>query len=93
MSTTNTEQNTGCICKGNWRKIVAESEPFLNKNFIDRKGNEFIFFGVVHGNDDYYYGMWPVGDYKPVLLSCVGSIECHGYVLKEHIDIFSKLNS
>lgn len=73
--------DAGCICRGNWRDIVAETSPLLDKKFKDRDGKEYIFFGLVHGSDDYFYGMWPVGEYKPVLLSCVGSIEGHGYTL------------
>lgn len=76
-----TPVDTGCICKGNWRAIVAESEPLLDKRFRDHKGQEFKFFGVVHGSDDYYYGMLPVGGGSLTLLSCVGSIEGHGYQL------------
>lgn len=76
-------QDPGCICKGNWRAIVAEVEPLLDKKFRDSKGKEYLFYGVVHGSDDYYYGMFPVGDYKPVLLSCVGSLEGHGFVLTD----------
>lgn len=70
----------GCICKGNWRKIVKESDPLIGKKYRDtRTGHEFIFFGVVHGGDDYYYGMWSK-EHGQRLLSCVGSIDKgHGY--------------
>ena len=71
----------GCICRGNWRAIVAESEPLFDKRFRDRDGKEYTFLGVVHGSDDYYYGMVPVGEGKPVLLSCVGNLEGHGFTL------------
>lgn len=77
---TSTEPNdAGCICRGNWRAIVAEAEPLLDKKFRDSKGKEYVFYGVVLGRDDYYYGMSPVGEGKPVLLSCVGSIEGYGF--------------
>lgn len=67
----------GCICKGDWRLIVKEVEHLINTQFIDSRGDKFNFFGIVHGGDDYYYGMSsPVG---VRLLSSVGSIEGHGY--------------
>jgi len=73
------EHDSGCICKGNWRDIVAEAMPLLNKKFRDSRGGEYIFFGVVHGGDDFYYGMSPVGEGGLQLLSCVGSFEGHGF--------------
>jgi hypothetical protein len=72
----------GCICKGNWRDIIKESEPLFQKKFIDGESREWVFFGVVWGEDDFYYGMWR-DDGKVSLLSCVGSIEGHGFVLCE----------
>ncbi|GBG14471.1 reductase [Novimethylophilus kurashikiensis] len=77
------EADDGCICKGNWRAIVKEVEPLINKKFRDSDGKEHIFFGVVHGSDDYYYGMYPLDGGSAVLLSCVGSIAGFGYELVE----------
>lgn len=68
-----------CICEGNWREIIHDSEPLFNKKYKDEKGDIFIFIGVMHGDDDYYYCLWRGNDMH--LLSCVGSIEMHGYVL------------
>lgn len=73
-----------CICKGNWRKIIKECEGLLGKKFKDKNGDEFTFFGVIHGEDDYYYGMWAIDDTR--LLSCVGSLEGHGYELATNAD-------
>ena len=70
-----------CICHGNWRAIVKESLPLLGKRFSDDKGNEYSFFGIVHGDDDYYYGMSSVPGNKVMLLSCVCEIAGHGYKL------------
>ena len=70
-----------CICKGNWRSIIHESEPFFGKTYIDEKGKSFVFAGVMHSDDDYYYVMW--NKKKTVFLSCVGSIESCGYTLKK----------
>jgi hypothetical protein len=75
------QQDPECICKGNWRAIIAETEPLLDKKFRDREGKVFILYGVVHGSDDYFYGLLPVEEGKAVLLSCVCSIESYGYTL------------
>lgn len=66
-----------CICRGNWRAIVKETEHLIDRKFLDRKHDVWQFFGIVHGADDYYYGMNRKGQLS--LLSCVGSIEGHGY--------------
>ena len=68
---------TGCICKGNWRAIVKEMEPWLDKKFTDQHGQEWTFYGIVHGSDDYYYGVARAGETH--LLSCVGALESYGY--------------
>ena len=69
-----------CICKGNWRTIIHESEPLFNKIYIDEKGKEYHFSGVMHADDDYYYVLW--SPKKTMFLSCVGSIEGYGYTMK-----------
>ena len=76
----NTEDK--CICKGNWRALVAEMQPLLDRKFRrDIDGTEWTFFGLVYGSDDYYYGMYRPGDMR--LLSCVGTMEACGYTLIE----------
>lgn len=67
----------GCICKGNWRSIVKKTESLIGTSFCDARGDEYRFFGIVHGDGDYYYGM--TGEKGLRLLSCVGSIEGHGF--------------
>lgn len=69
-----------CICAGNWRQIVHEVEVLIGQPFLDAKGERFSFFGVVHGKDDYYYGMFSK-EHGLRLLSCVGNLEGHGYRL------------
>jgi hypothetical protein len=66
-----------CICKGNWRKIVAEHESLIGAQYEDERGKTYTFFGLVHSDDDYYYGMSSKAGVR--LLSCVGSIEGHGF--------------
>lgn len=73
---------TECICEGNWRDIVTEVQPLIDRLFeYERTGEEYVFYGVVWGSDDFYYGMSNEGN--SMLLSCVGSIEGHGFSLKE----------
>lgn len=70
--------DAGCICRGNWRDIVKQYEPLIDKRFVDRNGEVYRFFGVVHGVSDYYYGLSSKqGGVR--LLSCVGSLEGHGF--------------
>jgi len=54
-------------------------EPLIGERYRDRNGNVLVFFGLVHGDDDYYYGMSGPTGFE--LLSCVGSIEGYGYEL------------
>ena len=76
-----------CVCKGNWRKILSDVEHLIDREFTDQNGRIFTFFGLVHGGDDYYYGMYAADDLprNSVLLSCVGSIAGHGYELLEDV--------
>lgn len=67
-----------CICRGNWRSIVKRAEPLIGRHYRGPDGKKYTFFGVVHGNDDFYYGMSRKGS-KLQLLSCVGSIESYGF--------------
>lgn len=70
-------KDKGCICKGNWRLIIKESEPLLGSKYIDENGRVYTFIGVMYRDDDYYYCLWRGSDMQ--LLSCVGSIEMAGY--------------
>jgi hypothetical protein len=73
-----------CICKGNWRDIVQETERLIGTEFEAiygwNAGKTYVFFGIVHTTDDYYYGMWSREDKDMILLSCVGSFEGHGFI-------------
>ena len=81
-------RSDGCICEGNWRQIVKESERFFGRKYLGENGHVYIFFGVVHGEDDYYYGL--VSNGSLVLASCVGSLETNGYTLLPPDDPYGK---
>jgi hypothetical protein len=72
-----------CVCHGNWRSIVKETQQWLGDEFEceggyePHKGRGWYFYGIVYGDDDLYYGM--VRDGRHLLLSCVGSIDGHGF--------------
>ncbi len=68
----------GCICEGNFRNIVTETFHLIGKKFKDNNGKRYVFFGVVYGDDDFYYGMSDTNN-KCLLLSCVGSLETFGF--------------
>jgi hypothetical protein len=74
----------GCICKGNWREIVKECEPLFGKVY-KKDGDErsYTLFGVVHADDDYYYGMVAT-DGTLALLTCVCSIESNGFTIQKN---------
>mgnify|MGYP003348815041 CR=1 FL=1 len=92
------EKDPNCICYGNWQSIVKENQDNLDKIYIDEDGKEFIFFGIVYGSDDYYYGLHERGTIgKLRLVSCVMNIESAGFTLKENkmkdgIDVDKMLN-
>lgn len=66
-----------CICDGNFRNIVADTYHLIGKKFEDADGKRYVYFGVVYGDDDLYYGMSDMEN-KCLLLSCVGSLEMYG---------------
>ncbi len=77
------EDITDCICEGNWRLIVKETVHLLDRKFKSKQDRkDYTFLGIVHGSDDYYYGMCDE-EGKISLLSCVASIEQHDFVLIE----------
>lgn len=78
MSADSQEPAAECICKGNLRNIVKSVQHLIGRQFKDENGVVWTFFGVVHGDDDFYYGMHST---KLLLLSCVGSFEGFGFEL------------
>lgn len=69
-----------CICKGNWRLIVNECKHLIGEHYEGDDYRDYVFFGIVHAEDDYYYGMYSDEQGGRLrLLSCVGSIEMFGF--------------
>ena len=61
-----------------WEILKKESELLIDEKFL-YKGNIYTFFGLVHGKDDFYYGMIDEMN-KTILLSCVVNLETHGFI-------------
>lgn len=76
------QQEKECICKGNWQSIIKESEPLLDKIFLDRNGKAFRFIGVMHSEDDYYYCLLSMTG-TLTRASCVMNLDTYGYILDE----------
>ena len=68
------EESTECICKGNWRKIIAEVESKIGTKYINEKNETLIFVGVLWAEDDFYYTFWR-GNTSPLLSTCVIDFE------------------
>src|SRR5688572_11773526 len=65
--------------KDNWTLILNKYAPKFNFQYRDRQGKEYTFFGLVHAEDDLYYGMMDRKG-KVTLASCVGSLDGeHGW--------------
>lgn len=64
--------------KDNWTLITKEYTPKIGFKYKDTSnGRIYTFFGIVHADDDYYYGLLAddVRGRGLVLSSCVGDIE------------------
>lgn len=72
-----TEEDDACICKGNWRSLVKECEGLYGANFKDDSGRVLSFYGLVHTDEDYYYGFINKKG-KNEMFSCVGDFETWG---------------
>lgn len=65
--------------KDNWTLLVSEYWPKFDFEYRDRQGKTWRFFGLVHAEDDLYYGMMDKNG-KVQLASCVGSLDGeHGW--------------
>lgn len=59
----------------NWTLIVKEYEPKINFMYKDDRGVRYTFFGLVHAEDDYYYGLMDCDTGRVRLATCVGGLE------------------
>lgn len=66
------------VCN-NWLLLLDECENLIGSYYQDEEGETYRFFGLVHGDDDYYYGMSSLETGKVRLLSCVSDIEGFGF--------------
>lgn len=74
------EEPDKCICEGNFRKIIKETELLFGKTFKDPEGDRWFFQGVLWGEDDFYY-MFENNNFGTKYCSCCASIEQHGFTL------------
>lgn len=84
-----TSPDPKCVCYGNWRELVGEVDGLVGREFIDWRGTVHIFFGLVDGEDDYYYGMFERDTGRVHLLSCVGNLDGHGFSLVPHTQVWA----
>ena len=66
----------------NWKLIVEEMYDKIGMVYEDTATGElYRMFGLVHGESDYYYGLYGIDGEGLALISCVGSLENCGYKL------------
>jgi hypothetical protein len=59
----------------NWELIVERYHKHIGDIYEDDDGTRYRLFGLVHGDDDYYYGLTNMKTGKLMLYSCVGALE------------------
>lgn len=62
----------------NWKELVKDYESLIGNKYLDEEGKEYIFIGLLHGQDDFYYVMWSERTVR--LLTCVGVPEQMGFM-------------
>lgn len=72
---------TPCVCEGNWREIIKETEGKIGKTFIDPNKKEWVLDGILWAEDDFYYLFANDGELK--YCSCVATLNVYGMKEKE----------
>jgi len=71
----------------NWLLLLERYESLIGQIYTDIDGNHWEFYGLMHGEDDYYFVMLPIWEAcckKPVMfISCAVTIEMAGFELAE----------
>lgn len=75
------EISTPCVCEGNWREIIKETQGKIGKTFVDHNKKEWILDGILWAEDDFYYLFANSGELK--YCSCVATLNVHGMKEKE----------
>ncbi len=60
----------------NWKNLIIMYEHLIGGQYKDEDGEIYTFFGLVHTEEDYYFGMTAQGGIK--LISCVATPEMAG---------------
>jgi hypothetical protein len=73
----------------NWSKLIEEYNDFIGMIYEnEHTGELYRFFGLVHSDDDYYYGMYGIDGAGLQLLSCVSTPELMGFKLhKDYVEV------
>jgi len=62
---------SGCICEGNWRDIIKETETLIGKWFKDENGCSWRLQGILWAEDDFYYLFADAYGYCQYISCCV----------------------
>lgn len=66
-----------------WKSLLERYEHLIGSQYKDPKNKTWIFVGLLHGEDDYYFVLNLVGSDICRLASCVGSIEMADFRLHQ----------
>ncbi|PCJ26744.1 MAG: hypothetical protein COA94_04925 [Rickettsiales bacterium] len=70
------------MSKKNWNDLVSKYDKLIGGEYTDDEGMLFTFVGLIHSDDDFYYGLIPKGGSEKgmlIRLSCVCALESFGY--------------
>lgn len=73
-------------CVGDtWISLLDKYEHLIGSKYKDKKNKTWIFMGLLHGEDDFYFVLNLVGSDICRLASCVGSLEMDDFKLHEAV--------